>query len=149
MNIILRKRIKKLGNIGDQISVKRGFARNYLLPNKYAVLANAENKTKLEAEREELEAKAVEVLQAAVKASEKLNDCEIVLSRNAKEENGLLFGSVYPKDISDELNARGHDISPIQVTITEGSIKSIGEYEVIVSFHADVEKKIRLTVQAA
>ncbi len=78
-----------------------------------------------------------------------MNDYHLTLSRNAKEENGLLFGSVYPKDISDAMHADGFAVSPVQVTITEGSIKSIGDYEVIISFHADVENKIKLTVEAA
>ena len=149
MNVILRKKIKKLGNIGEEVVVKNGFARNYLLPNHFAVAANATNRAKVEAEKSDLLAQAEALLQAAVKASEKLDGYELTLTRNAKEESNELFGSVYPKDIVEAMKEDGLDINAQQIVMTDGAIKTTGEFQIKVSFHADVEKPVRLTVVAA
>ena len=135
MQIILLERIEKLGSIGDVVTVKDGYARNFLLPNKKALRAN-------EANRERLEAENAERRSEAEKAGSKVDGAELTLIR-ASSNSGQLYGSVNVRDIAEALNAQGHDINKSQIVL-ERPIKTIGLFDVKVALHPEV----RVTVKA-
>lgn len=144
MDIILLERIEKLGTIGDVVSVKDGYARNFLLPNKKALRANAANKKVFEANRERLEAENAERRTEAEKAGEKVAGTEIVLIR-ASSNAGQLYGSVNVRDITAALNEKGHDIDKKQV-ILSAPIKTIGMFDVTIALHPEVHVTIKANV---
>ena len=142
MQIILLERIEKLGSIGDVVSVKDGYARNFLLPNKKALRANEANRKVFEANRERLEAENAERRADAEKAGSKVDGAELTLIR-ASSNSGQLYGSVNVRDIAEALNAQGHDINKSQIVL-ERPIKTIGLFDVKVALHPEV----RVTVKA-
>ena len=142
MDIILLERIEKLGAIGDVVSVKDGYARNFLLPQKKALRANEANKPVFEANRERLEAENAERRSEAEKAGEKVDGAEIVLIR-ASSNSGQLYGSVNVRDIAAALEEQGHSVDKRQV-IMGSPIKTIGVHEVTIALHPEV----RVTVKA-
>ena len=142
MDIILLERIEKLGAIGDVVSVKDGYARNFLLPQKKALRANEANKQVFEANRERLEAENAERRSEAEKAGEKVDGAEIVLIR-ASSNSGQLYGSVNVRDIAAALEEQGHSVDKRQV-IMGSPIKTIGVHEVTIALHPEV----RVTVKA-
>ena len=142
MDIILLERIEKLGAIGDVVSVKDGYARNFLLPQKKALRANEANKQVFEANRERLEAENAERRSEAEKAGEKVDGAEIVLIR-ASSNSGQLYGSVNVRDIATALEEQGHKVDKHQV-IMGSPIKTIGVHEVTIALHPEV----RVTVKA-
>ena len=144
MEIILLERIEKLGSIGDVVSVKDGFARNYLLPNKKALRANEANRKVFEANRERLEAENAERRAAAEKAGEKVDGAEITLIR-ASSNAGQLYGSVNVRDIAEALKAQGHDVNKSQI-ILERPIKTIGMFDVKVALHPEVHVTVKANV---
>ena len=144
MNIILLERIEKLGTIGDVVTVKDGYARNFLLPNKKALRANAANKAVFEANRERLEKENEELRGVAEKAGETIAGAEVVLIR-ASSNSGQLYGSVTVRDIVDGLTAQGHEVTKKQV-ILEHPIKTLGVFEVRVRLHAEVDVMVKANV---
>jgi large subunit ribosomal protein L9 len=144
MQIILLERIAKLGQIGDEVSVKDGFARNYLLPTGRALRANASNRARFEAERSQIEARNAERKSAATDIASNLNGKTIVVVRTAGE-TGQLYGSVSTRDISEILVAEGFTVSRNQVDL-KNPIKAIGMHEVEIVLHPEVETKITLNV---
>ncbi len=142
MDIILLERIEKLGTIGDIVTVKDGFARNFLLPQKKALRANDANKKVFEANRERLENENAERRTVAEKLGEKVNGAEVVLIR-AASNTGQLYGSVNVRDMVNGLTAQGHDVDKKQV-IMGAPIKMIGMHDVTVALHPEV----RVTVKA-
>ena len=144
MEIILLERIEKLGSIGDVVSVKDGFARNYLLPNKKALRANEANRKVFEANRERLEAENAERRAAAAKSGETVDGAEITLIR-ASSNSGQLYGSVNVRDIAEALNAQGHDVNKSQI-ILERPIKTIGMFDVKVALHPEVHVTVKANV---
>ncbi|NNC72901.1 MAG: 50S ribosomal protein L9, partial [Sphingomonadaceae bacterium] len=124
MDIILLERVGSLGNIGDVVTVKDGFARNFLLPNKKALRANAANKKVFEENRERLEAENAERRDAAAKEGKKLDNVTIELIRQASQ-TGQLYGSVAVRDIVAALEERGETVTKKQVVL-ERPIKAIG-----------------------
>ena len=142
MDIILLERIEKLGSIGDVVSVKDGYARNFLLPNKKALRANESNRKVFEANRERLETENAARRDEAAKSGEKVDGAEVVLIR-ASSNSGQLYGSVSVRDIADALVAEGHGVSKSQI-ILERPIKTIGLFDVKVALHPEV----RVTVKA-
>ena len=144
MEIILLERIEKLGSIGDVVSVKDGFARNYLLPNKKALRANEANRKVFEANRERLEAENAERRAAAAKSGETVDGAEITLIR-ASSNSGQLYGSVNVRDIADALKAQGHDVNKSQI-ILERPIKTIGMFDVKVALHPEVHVTVKANV---
>lgn len=142
MDIILLERIENLGSIGDVVSVRDGFARNYLLPQKKALRANDANKKVFEANRERLEAENAERRAAAEKSGESVAGEEIVLIR-AASNSGQLYGSVNVRDVAAALAEKGHPVDKRQV-VMGSPIKTIGMFDVIVALHPEV----RVTVQA-
>lgn len=144
MDIILLERIEKLGTIGDVVTVKDGYARNFLLPNKKALRANSANKAVFEANRERLE-KENEVLRGeAEKAGEKVAGAEVVLIR-ASSNSGQLYGSVTVRDIVEGLTAQGYEVTKKQV-ILEHPIKTLGVFDVRVRLHAEVDVMVKANV---
>ena len=144
MDIILLQRIEKLGTIGDVVTVKDGYARNFLLPQKKALRANEANKKVFEANRERLEKENAERRSEAEKNGEKVDGAEIVLIR-AASNTGQLYGSVNVRDIVNGLNDKGHEIDKKQV-IMGNPIKTIGMHDVRIDLHPEVSVTIKANV---
>ena len=144
MDIILLERIGNLGSIGDVVTVKDGYARNFLLPQKKALRANAANKKVFEANRERLEKENAERRGEAEKAGEKIDGAEIVLIR-ASSNAGQLYGSVNVRDIVAGLEAQGHEVDKRQI-IMGSPIKSIGMHDVTVALHPEVHVTVKANV---
>ena len=144
MDIILLERIEKLGTIGDVVTVKDGYARNFLLPQKKALRANEANKKVFEANRERLEKENAERRVVAETHGKDVDGVEVVLIR-ASSNSGQLYGSVSVRDIVDALVAKGHDITKSQV-ILERPIKTIGVYDVRVALHPEVSVTVKVNV---
>jgi len=142
MDIILLERIEKLGTIGDIVTVKDGYARNFLLPQKKALRANDSNKKVFEANRERLEKENAEKRTDAAATGEKVEGAEVVLIR-AASNTGQLYGSVNVRDMVAGLVEQGHDVDKKQV-IMGAPIKTIGMHDVTVALHPEV----RVTVKA-
>ncbi len=144
MDIILLQRIEKLGSIGDVVTVKDGYARNFLLPQKKALRANEANKKVFEANRDRLEKENAERRTEAEKAGEKVDGVEIILIR-AASNTGQLYGSVNVRDIAAALAEKGHDIDKKQVIMGD-PIKAIGMHEVRIDLHPEVSVSIKANV---
>jgi large subunit ribosomal protein L9 len=136
MDVILLERIEKLGQIGDVVSVKPGFARNFLLPRKKALRATDENKKRFEEQRAQIEANNLKRRQEAEKIAKKVDGLKIVVIRQASE-TGLLFGSVANRDVADGVTAAGFTIDRRQV-ILDKPIKTLGLHKVRVALHPEV-----------
>ena len=144
MDVILLERVGKLGQMGDVVRVKDGFARNFLLPRGKALRATADNKSKFEGMKAELQARNLELKGGAEKVAAKLDGKTIVVIRQASEA-GQLFGSVSPRDIAGLLNADGAEVNRSQVTLN-APIKTIGQYKVPLALHPEVETIITVIV---
>ena len=144
MDIILLQRIEKLGTIGDVVTVKDGYARNFLLPQKKALRANEANKKVFEANRDRLEKENAERRTEAEKAGTKVDGTEIVLIR-AASNTGQLYGSVNVRDIVNGLANKGHEIDKKQV-IMGNPIKTIGMHDVRVDLHPEVSITVKANV---
>lgn len=147
MEVILQEKIHNLGDLGDKVKVKPGFGRNYLIPQGKAVPATAENVAKFEARRAELEKAQAEQLAEARGRAEKINGLRLTIARKAAEE-GKLYGSVAPGDVVEAAEAAGVEIGKHEIHMPEGPIRVVGEYELHVSLHADVECTINVEVVA-
>lgn len=145
MEVILLEKIANLGGLGDKVTVKAGFGRNYLLPQGKATAATAENIALFEARRAELEKAAAEKLAAAQARAEKLNGLEVNIVAKAGDE-GKLFGSVGTQDIADAINAAGVEVVKSEVRLPEGTIRQAGEYEIAVQLHTEVDAVVKLIV---
>jgi large subunit ribosomal protein L9 len=144
MEVILLERVGKLGQMGDVVRVKDGFARNFLLPRGKALRATADNKTRFEEMRAELQARNLERKGGAEKVAATLDGKTIVVIRQASEA-GQLFGSVSPRDIAGMLNADGAEVNRSQVVLN-APIKTIGQYKVPLALHPEVETVITVIV---
>ena len=147
MEIILLDKIAHLGGLGDKVKVRNGYARNFLLPQKKAVLATEENLKKFEAERLVYAAKIAAELEAAEQRAKAIADLgQIVIASNAGDE-GKLFGSIGTRDISEALTAAGVEVHKSEVRMPDGVIRSIGEYEITIQLHADVKTAIKVIIE--
>ena len=144
MDIILLERIEKLGTIGDVVTVKDGYARNYLLPNKKALRANEANRKVFEANRAKIEADNASRRSDAEKHSTNVEGKQVVLIR-ASSNSGQLYGSVSVRDIVDALNADGAGLSK-QMIVLERPIKTIGVFDVRVNLHPEVSVNVKVNV---
>jgi len=144
MEVILLERIEKLGQMGDVVSVKPGYARNYLLPQTKALRATEDNRKHFETQRAQLEAENLELRGEAEKVGEKLSGLSVILVRQAGE-SGQLYGSVNARDIADEVIAGGFTISRQQVELAH-PIKSLGLYEVQVRLHPEVSVTVAANI---
>lgn len=147
MDVILLEKVGKLGGIGDQVAVKAGFGRNFLLPQGKAIPATPENVKEFEARRAELEAAAAEKLSGAEARAAKLADVSVTIAANAGDE-GKLFGSVGTRDIAEAITKAGVEVSKAEVKLPQGAIREIGEYEIDVQVHAEVTQTVKLSVVA-
>jgi large subunit ribosomal protein L9 len=144
MQIILLERIEKLGTIGDVVTVKDGYARNFLLPNKKALRANESNRKVFEANRERLETENAQRRDEAALAGANVDGTEFVLIR-ASSNSGQLYGSVNVRDVADALKALGHNVNKSQI-ILERPIKTIGLFDVRVAMHPEVHVTVKANV---
>ncbi|MDP7389423.1 MAG: 50S ribosomal protein L9 [Pseudomonadales bacterium] len=145
MNVILLERVNNLGDLGDEVSVKPGFARNFLIPNSKAVQANKANREYFEERRAELEKAANEKLTQAQTRAEGLADIVVTIMVKSGEE-GRLYGSVGTQDIADALERDGKTVERSEVRMPEGVIRSLGEYEIALQLHSDVTVQIQVAV---
>ena len=148
MQIILLEKIGGLGNLGDVVTVKNGYARNFLIPSGKAKRATAANLQEFEARRAELEAKQAEILADAQARQEKLDGQTITVAQKAGVD-GRLFGSVTNADIADAIRAAGVEAAKANVRLPEGPFKAVGEYEAEVALQTDAVAKITVDVVAA
>ena len=147
MEVILLEKVQRLGGLGDKVSVKAGYARNFLIPKGIAVAATPKNVVEFEARREELERREAQALAAAGNRAAGLDGVEITVFRKAGE-SGRLFGSVGPADIALALTESGHEISRQEVRMPDGdTIRQVGEYDVAIHVSAGVDASIRLKVE--
>jgi len=145
MNVILLERVNNLGDLGDEVAVKPGFARNYLIPNSKAVQANKANRAYFEERRADLEKAANEKLTEAQARAEKLAETVVTIMVKSGEE-GRLYGSVGTQDIADALVRDSHTVVRSEVRMPEGAIRSLGEYEIALQLHSDVTVEIKVAV---
>lgn len=147
MEVILLEKIVNLGDLGDKVSVKSGYGRNFLLPQNKAVAATKENIRTFEVRRAELEKIEQAKLGEARKRAEKINGLTLALTAKAGEE-GKLFGSITVRDIVDAVEAQGIEIDKSEVLMPDGPIRALGEYEIDVQVHAAVIATIKVGVVA-
>jgi large subunit ribosomal protein L9 len=146
MQVILLEKVVNLGNLGEVVRVRDGYARNYLIPQKIARRATAAALKEFEARRAELEKQQAEKLAAAQALGEKLSGRILTISQKAGVD-GRLFGSVTSMDIAEALRAESFDVQKSQVRLPDGALKAVGEYPVQVVLHADVAVEINLVIQ--
>ncbi|CAI8388449.1 MAG: 50S ribosomal protein L9 [SAR116 cluster bacterium] len=144
MEIVLLERVEKLGQIGDVVNVKPGYARNYLLPRGKALRANKQNMAKFEAERSAIEERNADAKKQAEMLSESIGDLSVNLVR-AASEMGQLYGSVTARDIAEAVSQAGHEVDKRQVTM-ESAIKNLGLFTLKLTLHAEVTKQIVVNV---
>ena len=147
MEVILLEKVANVGNLGDKVNVKSGFGRNFLIPQGKATAATEENVAAFEARRAELEKAAAEALAAAEKRAEGLNDLEVTIAARAGDE-GKLFGSIGTSDIATAVTEAGQAIERNEVRLPEGPFRMLGEFEVQIHLHSDVDAIIKLTIEA-
>lgn len=147
MEVILLKKVGHLGQLGDKVSIRPGYGRNFLIPQGYAVPATDANLKAFEERRAELERQAAEALSAAEVRREKLDGLRVTIARKAGEE-GRLFGSVGTGDIAAAVVDVGHVLEKHEVRLPEGPFRAAGEYEVVVHLHADVDATLNLEIVA-
>jgi large subunit ribosomal protein L9 len=146
MELILLQKVTNLGNLGDKVSVKPGYGRNFLVPKGKAVPATAANLAEFEAKRADYEAKAQANLSDAEGRRAKLEGTTVTIYANSSTE-GKLYGSVGPRDIAEALTKLGMPVEKSEVVMGEGPLRHVGEFEVIVHLHADVETPVKVIVQ--
>ncbi len=148
MEVILLDKIAKLGGLGDKVSVKSGYARNFLLPKGKAVFASEANVEHFEARRADLEKKLAETLAVAeARAAKIVALAEITIASKAGDE-GKLFGSIGTRDIADAITEAGVEIVKAEVRLPLGSIRETGEFEIAIHLHNDVDTSIKVVVIA-
>ena len=147
MQIILLEKVVNLGNLGEVVKVKDGYARNFLIPKRMAKRATPAAMAEFEARRAELEKAAAEKLAAAQGVAEKMNGVSVSVARKAGMD-GRLFGSVGNADIAEALAAAGFTVDKAAVRMPEGPLKAIGEFPIDVALHTDVLANITVAVVA-
>jgi large subunit ribosomal protein L9 len=145
MQIILMDKVVNLGNLGDVVKVKDGYARNFLIPSGRARRATQANMDVFAAQKAELERVAAEKLADAQSRGEKLEGGSVKISQKAGVD-GRLFGSITNADIADALKAQGHDVAKADVRLPDGPLKAVGEYSVVLALHTDVTANITVVV---
>lgn len=148
MNVILLDNVENLGNIGDLVKVKPGYGRNFLIPQGKAALATPSNMQEIEARRAELEKAAAADVAAAKKRAKAINGLELVIPANAGSEDKL-FGSVGPIDIVEALQAVQVEVERSEIRMPDGPIHELGEVEVGVHLHSEVNATVKVRVVAA
>ena len=148
MEVILLDKIAKLGGLGDKVTVKSGYARNFLLPKGKAVFASKANVEHFEARRADLEKKLAEQLTAAEARAAKLTElAEVTIASKAGDE-GKLFGSIGTRDIADAITEAGVEVVKAEVRLPLGSIRETGEFDIVIHVHNDVDATVKVVVIA-
>jgi large subunit ribosomal protein L9 len=147
MDVILLTKVANLGNIGDRVEVKSGYGRNYLLPSGKATLATPANVAKFEARRAELEKVARDELSDAESRAAAMKEFKLQISARAGNE-GKLFGSIGTSDIADACTAQGHKVARAEVRMPNGPIRMVGEHQISLHLHTDVDVQLLLVVAA-
>ncbi len=145
MQIILMEKVVNLGNLGDEVKVKDGYARNYLIPQGKAKRATEANRKVFEAKRAELEAAQQARLAEAQAEAAKLDGLMLQITRKTGMD-GRLFGSVTNIDIADALKAQGHNVERSAIRLPEGPLKAIGDAAIEIALHSDVVARITVSV---
>ncbi len=147
MNVILLEKIQNLGELGDQVSVKAGYGRNFLIPQGKATTATEANVAQLESRRADLEKAAAEKLAVAEARKTALDAIELTIAHQAGEE-GKLFGSIGTIEIAKAITNAGTEVAKAEVRLSEGALRHIGDYEVTIDLHTDVVAIVKLSVVA-
>ena len=147
MEVILLDNIANLGGLGDRVSVKAGYGRNYLVPQGFALPATRANIEEFEKRRAELEKHAAERLAAAEARKAAIDGKSVTISRKAGDE-GKLFGSVGTADIAEALTAAGTEVDKSEVRLPEGVFRATGVYDIAIHLHADVDATVTINVVA-
>lgn len=147
MNVILLEKVRNLGELGEQVSVKAGYGRNFLIPQGMAVPASEENVAQFEARRAELEKASADKLSAAEARKAALDNLEITITHQAGDE-GKLFGSVGTVEIANAISETGTEVAKSEVRLPEGPLRQVGEYDIDIQLHSDVTATIKVTVLA-
>lgn len=145
MEVILLDKVGRLGAIGDKVTVKSGYGRNFLLPQGKAIAATAKNIADFEARRAGLEAAAAAKIAEATARAEKLAALQVTIAANAGDE-GRLFGSIGTRDIADAISAAGVEVAKSEIRLPQGVLREIGQYEIDVQLHAEVIQAVKLAV---
>ncbi|MFP6803484.1 MAG: 50S ribosomal protein L9 [Pseudomonadales bacterium] len=147
MEVILLESVQKLGELGDKVTVKSGYGRNFLIPQKKAVPATAENLQQFEERRADLEAVAGDKLSIAKNRAKKVDELSITITTKAGEE-GKLFGSITVRDVAEACEVAGVKLEKSEVRLPEGPIRELGEFEVNIHLHPEVDALLKLAVVA-
>jgi len=147
MELILLEKISNLGGLGDQVTVKSGYGRNFLIPTGKAVLATPEKLAEVEQRRAELESKAGEDLSLAEKRRDSIEELAISITQKAGEE-GKLFGSVGIPDIAEAVSEAGVPVEKSEIRLSTGALRHTGDFEIDVQLHTDVVAKLKLSIVA-
>ena len=147
MDVILLDKVGRLGAIGDKVTVKSGYGRNYLLPQGKAVAATAKNIADFQERRAGLEAAASAKIAEATARAEKLAELTVTIAANAGDE-GRLFGSIGTRDIADAISAAGVTVAKSEVRLPQGVLRETGAYDIDVQLHAEVVQSVKLNVIA-
>ncbi len=145
MQVILLEEVQNLGNLGEEVRVRSGYARNYLIPYGKAVIANEQNRLEFEAQRAELEKTHSEALATAQQRARATEGARVQIARKVSEE-GKLFGSVTTLDIVEAMAQAGMELEKTEIHLSAGPIKEIGDHEITVSLHPEVHIKITVCV---
>ncbi|OOF45852.1 50S ribosomal protein L9 [Rodentibacter trehalosifermentans] len=148
MQVILLDKIAHLGNVGDQVDVKSGFARNFLIPQGKAVMATKANIEHFEARRAELEEKAAKALAAAVDRAERLEALGSVTIASKAGDEGRLFGAITTRDVAEAVVAAGVEIAKSEVRLPNGPIRTLGDHDVRFQLHGEVFASLNVIVVA-
>lgn len=148
MQVILLDKIVHLGNVGDQVNVKSGFARNFLIPQGKAVMATKANIEHFEARRAELEEKAAKALAAAVDRAERLEALEKVTIASKAGDEGRLFGAITTRDVAEAVTAAGVEVAKSEVRLPNGPIRTLGDHDVRFQLHGEVFATLDIVVVA-
>lgn len=146
MEVILLEKIRNLGVLGDKVKVKSGFARNFLIPKGKAVFANELNIAKFEARRAELEKDAAAKFKLAQEKQQALNALPAITIAAKAGEEGKLFGSIGTRDIADAITKAGVEVEKREVSLPEGALRMIGNYEIAIELDGDLEAIVKLNV---
>ncbi|MBL1262316.1 50S ribosomal protein L9 [Candidatus Methylomicrobium oryzae] len=147
MEVILLEKIANLGSLGDKVTIKAGYGRNYLIPSGKAVAATPQKIAEFEARRAELEKTAAEKLAAARARAEALGKLQIVITHKAGDE-GRLFGSVGTHNIAEAITAAGVAVEKSEVRLPHGAIRHVGEFSIDINLHSDVVVTLPITIAA-
>ncbi len=147
MEVILLEKIAKLGKLGDKVTVKNGYGRNFLLPFGKALPATEANLATFEARRAELESAANTQLSDAHKRAGEMAEIELTLTAKAGDE-GKLFGSIGARDLAEAITSAGVAVAKSEIRLPEGPIRAVGEYDVGIQLHSDVAATIKVFIEA-